>query len=193
MIRSLISPDPPLSVVERGRAPLARLQPTRVDNYPRSPLRDNRHPRGGKSGRPSRVGMTFPASHRDDCPAAIDRRGFRSRTTPVVHLWISRSRRNVMAPALLFADIAMFPGGIIAWLVVGLIAGWMAGLMMKGGGYGVIGDIIVGLIGALVGGFLMGFFVHGDIGFWGSIVVAFLGACVLIGIVRAVSGPRTVV
>jgi uncharacterized membrane protein YeaQ/YmgE (transglycosylase-associated protein family) len=99
----------------------------------------------------------------------------------------------MMAAALLFADIGLMPGGLIAWLVVGLVAGWLAGLVMKGGGYGVIGDIVVGLIGALVGGFLMGYFVHGDAGFWGSIVVAFIGAVVLIAIVRAVSGPRSAV
>ena len=90
--------------------------------------------------------------------------------------------------ALLLAEIAMWPGGVIAWVVVGLIAGWLAGLVMKGGGYGVLGDIVVGLIGALVGGFLMGYFVQGVAGFWGSIFVAFIGACVLIAIVRAVAG-----
>jgi len=44
-----------------------------------------------------------------------------------------------------------YPGGILAWLVVGLISGWLAGLFMRGGGYGVIGDIIIGLIGAFIG------------------------------------------
>jgi uncharacterized membrane protein YeaQ/YmgE (transglycosylase-associated protein family) len=92
----------------------------------------------------------------------------------------------------LFADISMWAGGIIAWLVVGLIAGWLAGMVMKGGGYGLLGDIIVGLIGSLIGGFLMGYFVQGTTGFWGSILVAFLGACVLIAIVRALGGPRAV-
>jgi len=92
----------------------------------------------------------------------------------------------------LFADIALFPGGFIAWAVVGLISGWMAGMVMRGGGYGVLGDIIVGLIGALVGGFTMGFFVHGTTGFWGSIFVSFLGACMFIAIMRAMSGPRVV-
>ena len=97
-----------------------------------------------------------------------------------------------MTPALLVADIAMLPGGIIAWIVVGLLAGWLAGLAMKGSGYGLAGDIIVGLIGSVVGGFLMGFFVHGDTGFWGSIVVAFLGACLLIAVMRMVRSPRTI-
>jgi uncharacterized membrane protein YeaQ/YmgE (transglycosylase-associated protein family) len=83
------------------------------------------------------------------------------------------------------------PGGIIAWIIIGLVAGWLAGLVMKGGGYGVIADIIVGLIGALIGGFVFSFLVHGDVGFWGSLVVAFVGACILVAIVRAVAPTRT--
>jgi uncharacterized membrane protein YeaQ/YmgE (transglycosylase-associated protein family) len=94
-----------------------------------------------------------------------------------------------MAPML--ADIALMPGGIIAWIIVGLIAGWLAGIVMKGGGYGLIGDLLVGLVGSLVGGFLVGFFDQGVAGFWGSIFVAFLGACVFIAIARALSGRRT--
>ena len=90
--------------------------------------------------------------------------------------------------SLILADIIMEPGSIISWLVVGLLAGWLAGSVMKGGGYGILGDIIVGLVGSLVGGFLMGFFVNGAVGFWGSILVAFLGACVAIALVRAISG-----
>ncbi len=88
------------------------------------------------------------------------------------------------------ADIALMPGGLISWILVGLISGWLAGLMMKGGGYGMFGDILVGLVGALVGGFLMGFFVQGAEGFWGSIFVSFLGACVFIAISRALGGRR---
>jgi uncharacterized membrane protein YeaQ/YmgE (transglycosylase-associated protein family) len=86
--------------------------------------------------------------------------------------------------------IILSPGGTIAWLVVGLIAGWLAGLMMKGGGYGILGDIIVGLIGSFLGGVMVSFFVEGATGFWGSILVAFIGACVLIFLVRAISGRR---
>ncbi len=87
--------------------------------------------------------------------------------------------------------VVLSPGGIIAWLVVGLIAGWLAGLMMKGGGYGLLGDLILGLIGSFVGGLLLSFFVEGAAGFWGSIFVAFLGACVLIFLVRMVTGRQT--
>jgi uncharacterized membrane protein YeaQ/YmgE (transglycosylase-associated protein family) len=90
---------------------------------------------------------------------------------------------------MIFA-VVLSPGGVIAWLVVGLVAGWLAGLMMKGSGYGVLGDIIVGLIGSFVGGLILSFFVEGAAGFWGSILVAFIGACVLIFLVRAISGRQ---
>ena len=91
----------------------------------------------------------------------------------------------------IFAEIILHPGGILAWLVVGLLAGWGAGFVMKGAGYGIIGDLVMGLVGAVIGGFLFGFFVTGDVGFWGSIGVAFLGACLLIVIVRFVALKRT--
>lgn len=85
------------------------------------------------------------------------------------------------------------PGGIIAWLVVGLIAGWLAGLVMKGGGYGVIGDIVIGIVGAFVGGFVFSLITGGGTaGFWGSIAVAFIGAVILIAIVRALPGRSPV-
>jgi uncharacterized membrane protein YeaQ/YmgE (transglycosylase-associated protein family) len=97
-----------------------------------------------------------------------------------------------MEMGLTFAALVLSPGGVIAWLVVGLIAGWLAGLVMKGSGFGMLTDIIVGLIGSFLGGMLTGFFVEGAAGFWGSILVAFLGACVLIALVRAISGRRAV-
>jgi uncharacterized membrane protein YeaQ/YmgE (transglycosylase-associated protein family) len=85
------------------------------------------------------------------------------------------------------------PGGIIAWLVVGLIAGWLAGVVMKGGGFGLIGDIIVGLIGAFVGGLVFSLITGGGTaGFWGSIAIAFVGAVILIAIVRALPGRSRV-
>jgi uncharacterized membrane protein YeaQ/YmgE (transglycosylase-associated protein family) len=90
----------------------------------------------------------------------------------------------------MLAEVVLSPGGVISWIVVGLIAGWLAGMTMSGGGYGIVRDTILGLVGAVIGGFVAGFFIQGDAGFWGSIVVAFLGACVLIGIVRAISPGR---
>ena len=89
--------------------------------------------------------------------------------------------------------MALNPGGIIAWIIVGIIAGWLTGLVMKGGGYGVIGDLIVGLIGALIGGFLVGLFMPGSVGFIGSIIVAVIGAVVLVIILRALTGNRAAV
>ncbi|MGA7193245.1 MAG: GlsB/YeaQ/YmgE family stress response membrane protein [Anaerolineales bacterium] len=84
--------------------------------------------------------------------------------------------------------------GILSWIVVGLIAGWLAGLVVKGGGFGCVGDIVVGVIGGLLGGWLASRFFHmGDpmsgINFE-SIVVAFIGAVILIIILRLISGRR---
>lgn len=93
-----------------------------------------------------------------------------------------------MGPTL--AALVFTPQGIIAWLVIGLLAGWLAGVVMKGGGFGMVGDIIVGLIGSFLGGIIMSSMVDGQTGFFGSIVVAFIGACVLIFLLRLVSGRR---
>jgi len=90
-----------------------------------------------------------------------------------------------------FAEILLHPGGIVAWLVVGLLAGWGAGFVMKGAGYGIIGDVLMGLIGAVIGGLLFAFLGFGEAGFWGSIGVAFIGACILIVIARFVALKRT--
>jgi uncharacterized membrane protein YeaQ/YmgE (transglycosylase-associated protein family) len=75
--------------------------------------------------------------------------------------------------------------GIIAWLVIGAIAGWLAGQVVKGGGFGLIVDIIVGIVGAVIGGFLagvLGISIGG--GIIGSIIVAFIGAVILLFILR---------
>ena len=81
------------------------------------------------------------------------------------------------------------PGGIIAWLLVGLVAGWLAGKFMRGGGFGLVGDIVMGIVGAFVGGLLFSFLMPGSsVGLLGSIVVAFIGAVVLIGLIRALPG-----
>jgi len=81
------------------------------------------------------------------------------------------------------------PGGILAWLLVGLVAGWLAGQFMRGGGFGLIGDIIMGVVGAFIGGLLFSFLLPGSsVGVLGSIIVAFIGAIVLIGLIRALPG-----
>ena len=74
--------------------------------------------------------------------------------------------------------------GLIWWILVGLIAGLQAGKVMKGGGFGVVMDIVVGIAGAIIGGFVLGLAgIHAG-GLIGSIVVAFVGAVILIWIVR---------
>lgn len=97
-----------------------------------------------------------------------------------------------MAIATLVLGAALNPGGLIAWLVVGLIAGFLASTLMRGGGYGMIGDIIVGIVGAFIGGFLVSLLSpDASFGFWGSILVSLIGACVLIALLRAFSGGRS--
>jgi uncharacterized membrane protein YeaQ/YmgE (transglycosylase-associated protein family) len=86
--------------------------------------------------------------------------------------------------------MVLSPGGIILWLVVGLIAGWAAGQVSRGHGFGLLGDVVVGLIGALIGGFVASFFIAGSLGFIGTTIVAFLGAVVLLFVLRAFSGRR---
>jgi len=86
--------------------------------------------------------------------------------------------------------------GIIVWIIIGLLAGWLASMVMGRGGYGVVGDIIVGLIGALIGGFIVGFFTGNNYdfsaaGFIPSVIVAFIGAVVLIFLARTLTRGRT--
>jgi uncharacterized membrane protein YeaQ/YmgE (transglycosylase-associated protein family) len=84
--------------------------------------------------------------------------------------------------------------GILSWIVVGLIAGWLAGLVVKGGGYGCIGDIVVGVIGGLLGGWIASYFFHMGDPISGinlpSILVAFVGAVIFVIILRLVGGRR---
>ncbi len=74
------------------------------------------------------------------------------------------------------------------WLIlVGLIAGWLAGVLVKGGGFGIVGDIVVGVLGALVGGFLFeSLGVSSGGGFFATIVMATFGAVVLIFLLRLI-------
>ena len=87
---------------------------------------------------------------------------------------------------LVLADISL--GSLVWWLVVGLIAGFLASVVMRGGGYGIVGDIVVGIVGAIIGGFLASLLGISAGGFIGTIIIAFIGACILIAILRAVSG-----
>jgi len=74
---------------------------------------------------------------------------------------------------------------LILFILIGLVAGWLAGQIMKGGGFGVVGDIVIGMIGALIGGFLFqrsG--VYGGGGLLWSLIVATIGAIILLFVLR---------
>ena len=76
---------------------------------------------------------------------------------------------------------------VIWFLVVGVVAGWLAGTLVKGGGFGLVGDRVVGIVGAFLGGFLFSTFgVSLGGGLVGSIIVATVGAVVLLFLVRLV-------
>jgi uncharacterized membrane protein YeaQ/YmgE (transglycosylase-associated protein family) len=75
---------------------------------------------------------------------------------------------------------------LVWFILIGLVAGWLAGLLMKGGGFGILGDIVVGVIGALLGGFLFRLLGLSFGGLLGSLVVATIGAIVFLFILRLI-------
>jgi uncharacterized membrane protein YeaQ/YmgE (transglycosylase-associated protein family) len=88
--------------------------------------------------------------------------------------------------------VSLQPGSWLSWIVVGLIAGAIAARVVAGRGFGCVADIVVGIAGALIGGFLIGqiFGVNTVVGFWGSIIVAFIGAAALLAVLKLLSGGR---
>jgi uncharacterized membrane protein YeaQ/YmgE (transglycosylase-associated protein family) len=83
--------------------------------------------------------------------------------------------------------VMLMGGGLIWWIVIGLIAGWLAGKVMKGGGFGVLMDILLGMVGAVVGGWLFGTLgIYPGGGIIGSVLVAFVGAVILLLLVRLI-------
>jgi uncharacterized membrane protein YeaQ/YmgE (transglycosylase-associated protein family) len=83
--------------------------------------------------------------------------------------------------------------GLIAWIIIGVVAGWLTGKIMKGSGFGFFVDMIVGLIGALVGGFLSSHLGFGGVGQHGlivSIFIAVIGAVIFTWLLRLISGDR---
>ncbi len=81
----------------------------------------------------------------------------------------------------------MEPTSILVWLLIGAIAGWLAGQIMRGGGFGLIGNIVIGILGAVIAGAL---FPRAGLAFGGgtlaAIIHAFLGACILLFVVRLI-------
>src|SRR5713226_9481378 len=96
------------------------------------------------------------------------------------------------AAIMVLSSLNLDPGSWVSWIIVGLIAGAVAARVVAGRGFGCIADIVVGVAGAIIGGFLLSsiFGVSGTVGFWGSIVVAFIGAAVLLAALKLVSGGR---
>lgn len=84
--------------------------------------------------------------------------------------------------------------GILSWIIVGLIAGWLAGELMRGSGFGLLGNMIVGIIGGLLGGFLATALFNIADPLSGinitTIIVAFLGSVVLLGLLGLLRGAR---
>ncbi|MEQ9465558.1 MAG: GlsB/YeaQ/YmgE family stress response membrane protein [Haliea sp.] len=74
--------------------------------------------------------------------------------------------------------------GLIAYLIIGALAGWLAGKLMKGRGFGLVGNIAVGIVGSVIGGFVFSLLGLSAGGFVGSVVVATLGAALLLYVVN---------
>ena len=75
------------------------------------------------------------------------------------------------------------PGGLLSWLLVGLLAGWIAGSLVRGAGFGCLGNTVIGVVGAFLGGLIFtSIGITGTAGFLGSVAVATLGAVILIAI-----------
>lgn len=77
---------------------------------------------------------------------------------------------------------------LVIWLIIGAVAGWIAGNLMQGGGFGLLGNIVVGIVGAFLGGFIFDFFGIAAGGILGSLVLATVGAVVLLFLVGLISG-----
>lgn len=78
----------------------------------------------------------------------------------------------------------------LAFIIVGLLAGWFAGLIFRGRGFGFIGNLVIGVVGALIGGFIIGLFGEESEGFLESLVTSIIGALVLLAILNALSTKR---
>ena len=84
--------------------------------------------------------------------------------------------------------------GLLAWIIIGVVAGWLTGKIMKGSGFGFLMDMIIGIIGAMIGGFLSFHLGLGGVrehGLIVSIFIAVIGAVILTFLLRLISGDRS--
>jgi len=80
---------------------------------------------------------------------------------------------------------------LLTWLIIGALAGFLATTLVRGKGYGCFGNTVIGLIGAVIGGYLASFLhITGVFQFWGSLGIAFVGACILVFILQALKGDK---
>lgn len=87
--------------------------------------------------------------------------------------------------------VVLQPGGLLSWLIAGLIAGFLASAIVRGRSYGCLLNIVVGLLGAIIGGYVAGLLgIAGVFHFWGSVLIAFLGAVILVAILQLFTPAR---
>lgn len=92
-----------------------------------------------------------------------------------------------------FGRLTLDPGDLLGWIVAALLAGWLAGKLVRGHGFGCLGDVLLGLIGAVVGLIVLSVLplpLGGTLGFFGTLVVAFFGALLLAALGRLIGGGR---
>ena len=80
---------------------------------------------------------------------------------------------------------------ILVWIITGIIAGWLAGMLIRGRGFGVIGDLVVGRLGGLLGGYLAGLFSLSPTNWLGSVLVAAIGGVILVWILHLIHPGAT--
>jgi uncharacterized membrane protein YeaQ/YmgE (transglycosylase-associated protein family) len=75
---------------------------------------------------------------------------------------------------------------ILVWIITGIIAGWLAGMLIRGSGFGVIGDLVVGLLGGLLGGYLASLFGISPTNWLGTVLVAAIGGIILVWVLHLI-------
>jgi uncharacterized membrane protein YeaQ/YmgE (transglycosylase-associated protein family) len=76
---------------------------------------------------------------------------------------------------------------MLGWIIIGIIAGWLTGKLMRGAGYGILMDLLLGLVGAVIGGWIFGLLGLHSYGFMGSLTTATVGAVMLVALARFLS------
>lgn len=75
---------------------------------------------------------------------------------------------------------------VLIWIVVGIVAGWLTGLVVKGRGFGLLGDLVIGLLGGVIGGLVFGLFGLAPTNWLGQILVSLIGGIILVALIRLI-------